>query len=149
MPKVGVAPRAKDFLPVHPMTVVRVLDHILRRHWLEKAWPPGARIKLRLRREQRQPATNAIINPRLVLIVKGAAKGRLRPLAARDSILVRRQLLPPFGVGLDHFGGRYERAGESFVIQKTYLQHNDLIGGGGCGGVCRGRLLAVASSNRY
>src|SRR5665213_199077 len=95
---------AKNFHAMHPISIVRMADDILRSHWLKKAGPARARFELGFGSEKRQVATNAVINPGFMLIVKGAAESGFRPFGARDLILVLGQLLAPFGVRLDDFG---------------------------------------------
>src|ERR1700678_2076256 len=80
---VGAAQSAFNLHPLHAAAVVRLGHEILLGHRLEKTWPAGAGIKFRLRRKQRQSATDARVNARLMLIIKGAAEGWLRALGAR------------------------------------------------------------------
>ena len=139
-----VASGAKNFHPLHPVTVVLMGDDILRCHRCEKTGPACAGIELGLGSKQRQPATDAGINPRFVLIVKCPAKCRFRSFIARDAILLRRQLLAPFLIRLDYLGRRGERAGLPFIIQQTYLNHNDLISAWGLGRGLIHRLCSAA-----
>jgi len=127
MPQVGLASGAKNLLPLHPVTMVRPCHDIFPGHRLKKTRPARAGIKFRLRCKQRQAATDAIIDPRFMLIVKCAAKRRLRPFVPRDAILLRRQCFRPFRVGFDNFRSGDQRSWESFVIEKANLYHGNLI----------------------
>ena len=80
MAQVGVATGAQNLRPAHPKAVILVHGHVFPGDRLEEAGPAGAGVELRFRSEQRQPATNAIINAGLVLVIKRAAKRRSVPL---------------------------------------------------------------------
>ena len=127
MPKMGVASGAQDFHPLHAEAMVGMSDDVLLGHRLEKTGPAGAGIKLRFRCKQGQAATDAVIDARFMLIVKGAAKGRLRAFVAGDAILIRGQLFGPFRVGFDDFRGRDQRSWKTFLIEQTNLHHSDWI----------------------
>jgi len=143
--QVGVAPDAQDFRPIHAVAVVGVVDDILLGHRLKKAGPTGAGIKFRLRSEQGQSATDAIVNARFMLIVKGAAEGRFGAFVARDLILLLCQLFGPFRVRLDHFVSCDQRTGQSFIIEKANLHHSDLMVVGILAGSRRGFRLRAAT----
>jgi hypothetical protein len=121
---------AFDFDPVHPVTVVGFGQDVFLGDRLEEAGPAGAGIELRLGREQRQIATNAVVDAGFMIVKERAAKGGLGALTARDAKLLGRQLFGPFGVRLDYFGSRNQRAGKAVIIEKANLYHSDLIGSG-------------------
>jgi hypothetical protein len=125
--QVAVATRAENFGAFHPVTVVGVGDDIFLGDRLEKAGPAGAGIEFGFGRKQRQPATNAIINARLVIVVKIAAEGALGSLVASDGVLLRGQLLAPFGVRFNNLGRFSDGARLAFVVEESNFNHNHLI----------------------
>lgn len=62
MAEVRVAPGAQNFRPRHSITVVHMAKDILRREGLEETGPAGAGIKFRFTGEERQAATDTIID---------------------------------------------------------------------------------------
>lgn len=147
VPQVSPASNAFNFGPIHPVTMVRLAEDVLLSHRLKEAGPACAGIKFRFRSKQGQAATNAIINARLMLVIKSAAESRFGALVARDAKLLGCQLLGPFRVGFDNFRGGDQRTGKSIIIEKSNLDHRDWIGGGVLGGSRRGLRLRMADNH--
>ncbi len=103
MAQVCAATDAFDFRPSHAVAVIGFGEDVLLGDGLKETGPAGAGIKLCLGCEQRQVATNAVINTRFVLVVKRAAECGFRALIARDMKHFGLQEFGPFRVGLDHF----------------------------------------------
>src|SRR4051794_3717853 len=68
---------------------------------LEKTWPTGAGIELRIRGKERETATDAGINSVRLIVEQRAAEGPLSSLGAGDGKLLGRQLFTPLGIGFD------------------------------------------------
>src|SRR4051794_7975336 len=112
-----VATRAKDLDAAHAVAVIRFVHDVLGSHRFEETRPAGTGIELRVGRKERQPTTNAVIDPRLFMIVKDTAERALSAFAARDLILLGGQLLAPLGIGLHHFGRGCRREQLSFAVE--------------------------------
>jgi hypothetical protein len=93
------------------------LCHVLRSDRLKEARPAGAGIEFGIRRKQRQSTTGAGVNTRLLIIEQRAAKRPLRPLAAKDAELLRRQPLSPLVVGQFELGKRERTSQLTFGIE--------------------------------
>src|SRR5205807_4026221 len=77
--EVRVAARTADLDPAHAVAVVGEIRHVVGIERLEEARPAGARVELRIRREQRQTAQPAHVRARLLVVEEQAAE---RPLGA-------------------------------------------------------------------
>src|SRR5262245_60576689 len=73
-----IAAAAADLHALHPVAPVAERAEVLRIERLEEARPTGARLELRRRAEQWQPAEAARVDPRLLVVEQAAAERRLR-----------------------------------------------------------------------
>src|SRR5262249_51199303 len=71
---------------------------------LPEAGPPGARLKLRFRTEQRGAAADAAVDSRLMVVPVLPRERHLRAVVPGDVVGAGRELLPPFVITFDHFG---------------------------------------------
>src|SRR5205085_7236179 len=98
--QVRVAGRAAGLDPAHAVARVDLLlDRALRRG-REEARPPGARLELRLAREQLGAAGGAAVDAVAVRRQQLAAPGRLGRAAAEHVVALRRELPAPLLFGL-------------------------------------------------
>src|SRR5467141_4794409 len=99
MTEMAAAAAAVNFGPQHPKgAVFGPADGIVER--LIKTRPAGAALEFRLRGEQRQVAAGAGEDALAMLLEQRARSRTLGALLAQDLILLRRQLRPPFRIGL-------------------------------------------------
>lgn len=103
MSKMRIASIANGFNPSHPKRAVHVVGNRVRRHGLRERGPTGARLKLLGRIKQQRVATQARIEAWLQKTTHFRTECALCPRLTCDAILLGAELLPPFGVGLDHF----------------------------------------------
>src|SRR5579864_1518746 len=119
-------------------------DGIVQR--LVEARPAGAALELGLGGEQRQVAASAGEDALAMLLQKRARPGTFGAFLAQDFILLRRELRPPFGVGLLDFelfgslrrraleptqGGEAEQAGDGSKHEAAVSHHRLLRKGRG------------------
>ena len=107
-------------------------DDIFRRDRLEETGPAGAGIEFRVGGEEGQVAADAVVDAVLVVVVKGAAKGRLGAFAARDLVLVGGELLAPLGVRL-HDLGHFDGIGQFAARSHEPDFHQARLGWRDCG----------------
>ena len=100
MAKVGIALSAAYFRAAHEEGPVVVLGHSVVAHRLIETRPAGARVEFRIRREKWRTAAHASKNSLALLMIEGARTGPLGAVLARDFVLFRRQLRPPFRIAL-------------------------------------------------
>src|ERR1700691_3421873 len=101
MAEVRSAARAMHLGARHAVAAVdRGLDRA--RHGIVEARPAGAALKFLLRFEQRLAAARAGKRAGALLPVERAGARPLRAVLAHDVILLRRQELAPFGVGMGY-----------------------------------------------
>src|SRR3984893_13232752 len=103
MPQVRLALAPHHFGARHPVASISLRRHLRFRAGRIKTRPARPRIKLRLRLEQRLAAAYALIRAGRLGLPELARERRLGALAARDVILLRRQLRAPLGVALRYF----------------------------------------------
>ena len=103
VPKMGSAANTFDLGPIHAVAAVGFAQDVFFGDRLKETGPAGAGIELGFGREQREVATDAVVNAGFVLVIKCAAKGGFRALIARNAKLFRRQKLGPLRIGLDNF----------------------------------------------
>ena len=106
MPKMRLTLTAHHFGPSHAVASIGLgldLRFVLRRC---EAWPPGPGIEFRFRFKERFAAANALVHSGRFGFPEFTGKCRFGPFAARDVILLGRQLRAPFGVGLLNFVAR-------------------------------------------
>ena len=92
--EMAVAARAQDLDAHHAVAAIRLGRDVLVGDRLEEARPAGARIELRVRRKQRQPAADARVDAGALVVEQRAAERPLGAVRARDRELLRRQLRP-------------------------------------------------------
>ena len=93
--EMAIAARAQDLDAHHAVAAIGLGRDVLVGDRLEEARPAGARIELRVRRKQRQPATDARIDAGALVVEQRAAERPLGAMRARDRELLRRQLFLP------------------------------------------------------
>src|SRR5215472_15469050 len=98
-----IASRAQHLGPLHEKRAVALGLDVLRRDRLIEARPSGARFELGVRAEQRVAAADAPVDSLLVILGVLVGERALGAGLARDLVLLGRQLLAPFLVGLDDF----------------------------------------------
>src|ERR1700676_5297848 len=103
MPQMRLALPAHHFGARHPVASIGLLRHLRFRGRPPKTRPARPRIKLRFRLEQRLAAAYALIRTGRLGLPEFAGERRLGALAARDVILLGRQLRAPLGVALRYF----------------------------------------------
>src|SRR5262249_31461335 len=108
-----VASAARDLAVRVPAARLSVV-HVLLGDRLPIARPSGARIELRVRREERSVAADAAEQSLLVEVPVGARKRPLRARFARDVIRERCQLLAPLRRGLDDL--RHAHGAEALAL---------------------------------
>src|SRR5712671_682957 len=97
--EMAAAAAAVNFGPQHPESpIFGLADGVLQR--LVKTRPAGTALEFRLRGEQRQVAAGTGEDALAVLLEQRARSRPLGALLAQDLILLRRQLRPPFRIGL-------------------------------------------------
>src|SRR6185437_4244843 len=97
--KMAAAGGAVHFGAHHaPVAILRGFDRAGDR--IVEARPAGAALEFQLRLEQGRVAGDAGKDTRAMLVQQRAAAGPLRAVAAHDLVLVGRQELAPFGVGV-------------------------------------------------
>src|SRR6185369_7203114 len=96
--QVRVARRADDFRAALEPAVVVDIAHVLGGDGCVEARPARTRVVFCLRVEQRCAAADASVGTRGVVVPVFAAERALRAFLARDLVLLRRELLAPFGV---------------------------------------------------
>src|SRR4029079_19139120 len=84
----------------HPVRPIDLHLHGVAGHRRREAGPAGARIELRVGREQLRPAPGAGVHGLVVGVPEGARERPLRPLAAQHRVLLGRQRRLPLGVCL-------------------------------------------------
>ena len=85
----GVAAGAEDLRAGHAVAAVGRRREVLLGRRPEEAGPASAGVELGVRREQRQPATDAGVDPAALVVEQGPAEGPLGPLAPGDAELRR------------------------------------------------------------
>src|SRR5438128_2073069 len=100
VPQVAAAVGAEHLCSHHPVARVGLLVHGLAGRGCGERGPAAAGVVLRLGVEQLGSAARAAVCPRLEDVVVLAAERRLRPLLAQDAVLLGRQFLAPFLLGL-------------------------------------------------
>src|SRR5690606_12672884 len=103
MAQMPVASRAENFGARATVRVVGLFDHIAWRDGTEEAWPAGAGIKLRIRREQRQPAAGARVDAFELVVEEVAAELSFGAFATKDLVLLVGESASPFGVAQFEF----------------------------------------------
>src|SRR5689334_1499263 len=91
---------AANFCPHHPVRGVGVNLDRLGGGGLVEARPAGTGLELRVRAEERRSAPGTVVHAVVLHVPVPAGERPLSPLAAKDLVLLRRQLLAPLGVGL-------------------------------------------------
>src|SRR5262249_33592269 len=91
---------AAHFGPDHEEAAVLVKLYVLPVCGLPEAGPAGARVELGVRTEQLGAASRAVVRPIIVGVPVLARECALCALLAHDVVLLRRQLLAPFPLGL-------------------------------------------------
>src|SRR5207237_607022 len=91
---------AHDFSPTHAVRPIVFRFDGIGRERLEEAWPARSGLELGVGIEQRLAASGALVHPLVVIVDIGAGERALSALLAHHLVLLRRQLLPPLGVGL-------------------------------------------------
>jgi len=86
------------------MAAVDYRCHVFVGNGFEEAGPASAGIELGIRREKRQPAADAGVDPVAFVVQQRAAKSALRALATRDLELLGRELRAPLCFGFDDAG---------------------------------------------
>src|SRR5690606_22439828 len=100
MPQVGVAAGAKRLDPAHAVAgVQRLVDAVLGQR-LVKARPAATGFIFGVGTEQRRAAGHTAIDALGIVVVILAGERRLGAFFPHDAILLRRQLAPPFFLGL-------------------------------------------------
>ena len=103
--------------------MIGMLHHIARRDGSKKARPSRSRIKLRLRRKERESTACTAVDARFFVVEQHPAERTLGPLAAQDPKLIGRKLRAPRFVGFHHFIGldwTYEGSG---AIKQMNFRH--------------------------
>src|SRR4029453_18932156 len=93
--EVRIATSARHGRAPHPETQIRTLDDVRLRDRLPEAGPPGVRVELRSRIEERGIATDAAIDSGRFVLVVFAAVWWLCAFVPRHSIRLGRELLTP------------------------------------------------------
>ena len=111
MSEMRIAPRAENFRAPHEEAVVCLCADVVSDGRIE-ARPARAGIKLRIRSEQIETASDTAVNARLMRVPVLPAEGAFCPFLARDAELLRTELLLPLGIGFgDLFDGHIRRDG--------------------------------------
>src|SRR5450432_1207742 len=84
----------------HEKRFVLMQFDIGRVHWPIKTRPPGTRLELGVRGEQRLPTRSAFIHSSVVVIMQSTCEGTLCTLLTQDMILLRCELFLPIGLWL-------------------------------------------------
>jgi hypothetical protein len=95
-----IAARAKNLCSAHAIASVLVGGDVFAGEGLKETRPARAGIEFGVGGEQREVATDTRVNAGFFVVVKSATERRLGPFSARDLILLGRQLLLPFAIGL-------------------------------------------------
>src|SRR4051812_26718063 len=103
MPEVRIAARAEHFRARHEPAAVALFRHRLLGDRLPEAGPARARFELGVRGEERLPAADARIGPRVLGRGVLAAERALGAVLAGHVVLLRRELRLPLLVGLHDF----------------------------------------------
>src|ERR1043166_6341676 len=129
MTEMGIAARAKDFSPRHPIGVVFLVAYVFRRDRLEKTRPTGAGMEFSPRSKERQTAADTAVHPLALVVEQGSAEGSFRVLPACNPELCRGKLRLPFRVRLDDPRTFYRADQLSTPIDHSDL-HCVLLGNG-------------------
>src|SRR5690242_17132924 len=100
----GIAAAAQHFRAGHEVAVVRFGPDILLLRRLPETGPSASRFELFVGPEQGCAAAGAAVHAGLVISPVSPREGALGAFPARNLVLLRRKLVPPFGVALGHFG---------------------------------------------
>jgi len=105
----------KDFVAIHSEAVVLYRRDDPRDKRFCETGPTGARLEFRVAREQWRVAAGAVKHSATMFGQQNRGSGAFGRMAAQDCILLRGQLLFPFGVGLldfrnggEIFSGRFQ-----------------------------------------
>src|SRR5882672_2277013 len=105
----GVATGATGFGTGHAVGSVSVLGDVLLVNRSIETGPTAARFELGFRFEKGRATSHTVVHPALVIIPVFAGKGALGAGFSGYVVLLRGQLLAPFGFGLGDFFGQFFR----------------------------------------
>ena len=95
MPQMTLAQGTRNRRPANPERRIGPRHHVLPRNRLRETRPPGPRIELRSRIEERRTTAHAMIYPIFVKVPERAGKRQFRIRPPRHLELIHRQTFPP------------------------------------------------------